>query len=127
MKILLPMIAGALAAAMGPAMDHAAMAQNMPQTSSPPDSSPAAPPPPADAAPTEAPAGQMVKPLVGDILYDKNGEEIGTVSTSNEQQVVVTTTRGKITIPVSSLFAGQKGLAINMSKEEVDAAVHSSH
>lgn len=106
-----------IAAAFVAAMPHGALAQTVPQTAQPSQ----------ETAPAEAPAPQAVKPLVGDIVYDKNAEQIGTVASTNGQQVVVTTTKGKVTIPLASLFAGTKGLAINMTKEEVDAAIQSAH
>lgn len=103
-----------IAAAMVTAIPYGALAA---QTSQPPLGS----------APAEAPAPQAVKPMAGDALYDKLDEQIGTVTSVADQQVVVTTARGKITIPLTSLFAGSKGLAINMTKGEVDAAIQSAH
>lgn len=104
-----------------------AHAQNVPPTSQTPMDSQPTDAAPTEAAPAGAPSAQTVKPMAGDVLYDKVGEQIGTVSTSNDQQVVVTTEQGKITIPVASIFTGTKGLAINMTKSEVDAAIKSAH
>lgn len=112
MKILKYMIAATVIGA----APYGAAAQTAAQTTQP------AP----DAAPADAPSAQTVKPMAGDNIYDKNAEQIGTVASTNGQQVIVTTTKGKITIPLASLFAGTKGLAINMTKEEVDAAIQSA-
>lgn len=100
-----------IAATVITAMPHGALAQTAPQ----------------EPAPAEAPAPQPIKPLAGDVIYDKVGEQIGTIASSTDQQVVVTTPRGKITIPVASLFTGAKGLTINMTRGEVDAAIQSAH
>lgn len=113
MKMLKYMIAATFSAA----IPHGAPAQNVPQSAQPP----------LDSAPADAPAAQPIKPLAGDIVYDKVGEQIGTIASTTDQQVVVTTPRGKITIPVASLFTGAKGLAINMTRGEVDAAIQSAH
>lgn len=105
-----------IAAAVVTATPYGASAQTVPQTTQPAQ----------DAAPADAATAQAVKPMVGDNVYDKNGEQIGTVASTNGQQAIVTTTKGKITIPLASLFAGTKGLAINMTKEEVDAAIQAA-
>lgn len=73
--------------------------------------------------PSDPAAARAVQPQVGDGIYDKNGEQIGTVASTNGQHAVLTTSKGKITVPLAAMFAGAKGPTINATREEVEAAI----
>ncbi|NKI98898.1 hypothetical protein [Novosphingobium sp. SG707] len=104
-----------LAATFIAAAPYAIHAQNVPQTSQAPTDSAAA-----------DTTSHAVTPNIGDNIYDKIGEQVGTISEENDKNVVVTTTQGKVTIPIASLAPGEKGLMINMTKDEFHAAIQAA-
>lgn len=109
-----------IAATMLAAAPSGAMAQSVPA------SSPASEPAPLNAPlPSDPAVPRAVQPQVGDSVYDKNGEQIGTVADTNGQHAVLTTSKGKITVPIATMFAGAKGPTINATREEVEAAIPS--
>ncbi|WDF74550.1 hypothetical protein [Novosphingobium sp. KACC 22771] len=104
-----------LAATFVAAAPNVAYAQNAPESSQTTSESAAA----------EA-AGQPVSPNIGDTIYDKIGEQLGTISEENDKNVIVATTQGKVTIPIASLAPGDKGLMINMTRDEFHAAIQAA-
>jgi hypothetical protein len=80
-----------------------------------------------DGAAAAAPADQTPAPKVGDTIYDNTGEGIGPVESVSGSQFVMSSTQGKATLPVASLAAGNKGLTINMTKAQFEAAVAAAH
>lgn len=76
---------------------------------------PAAPPP-------GAPAATTATPTVGASVYDSAGVEIGKIESVASGSAVVANATGKFSLPVTSLGAGPKGLAIAMTKADLDAA-----
>jgi hypothetical protein len=100
------------------ALPVGAFAQETPSTSA---TSPDA------AAAAAAPADQTPAPKVGDTIYDNTGEGIGPVESVSGSQFVMSSTQGRATLPVASLAAGNKGLTINMTKAQFEAAVAAAH
>jgi hypothetical protein len=92
-----------------------------------------------------SPADQMtaqpekaVAPKVGDTIYDNTGASVGTVASLAADTgcpgrryrlswppmpVVLAADAGKATIPISSLGTGEKGLMVNTTKAQIDAAI----
>ncbi|MBA3897869.1 MAG: hypothetical protein H0X36_12215 [Sphingomonadaceae bacterium] len=76
-----------------------------------------APAVPATAAPAATPA-----PTVGVSIYDSAGVEIGKVESVSGGAAVVAGPTGKFSLAVNSLSQSPKGLAIAMTKADLDAA-----
>ncbi|WP_445192918.1 hypothetical protein ACT009_03095 [Sphingomonas sp. Tas61C01] len=77
------------------------------------------------AAPAAAPAGApaaAVTPTVGASVFDSAGVEIGKVESVANGAVVVASPTGKLSLPATSIGQGTKGLAIAMTKADLDAA-----
>lgn len=93
----------------------------------PSQSAPAPNPPAQDAAPAApsapAPTASGASAKVGDTIYDKAGESLGSVAAVNGDAVVVSMPEGKGSIPITSLANGPKGLMINMAKADVASAI----
>ena len=84
-----------------------------------------APPTAPESAQPDQPAmpSQPVAPKAGDAVYDNTGVVAGSVDSVANQQIVMSTDKGKAAIPISSLGMGSTGLMINLSKAQLDAAV----
>lgn len=74
------------------------------------------------AAPPGAPAATTATPTVGASVYDSAGVEIGKIESVAAGSAVVANATGKFSLPVTSLGQGPKGLAIAMTKADLDAA-----
>ena len=85
--------------------------------------SPATNPPMAPATEQPAVPSPTVAPKAGDPVYDNTGVVAGSVDSVADQKIVLSTEKGKATIPVTSLAMGSKGLMINLSKSQLDSAV----
>jgi len=84
----------------------------------------------AQETPQAAPADQAgtqpqpaVAPKVGDTIYDNTGASIGTVGALAGANFVLAADAGKATIPIASLGTGDKGLMLNSTKAQIDAAI----
>ncbi len=62
-------------------------------------------------------------PKVGDTVYDNTGTGIGTVAAVSGANFVLAADTGKATVPIASLGTGDKGLMINTTKAQIDAAI----
>ena len=80
-------------------------------------------PPTATSTAQPAMPSPTVAPKAGDPVYDNTGVVAGSVDSVANQQIVLSTDKGKAAIPVSSLAMGSKGLMINLSKSQLNAAV----
>ena len=74
------------------------------------------------AAPTTAAPAATVTPTVGASVFDSAGVEIGKVESVANGAVVVGSPTGKLSLPANSIGQGTKGLAIAMTKADLDAA-----
>lgn len=74
------------------------------------------------AAPTAAAPAAAVTPTVGASVFDSAGVEIGKVESVANGAVVVASPAGKLSLPATSIGQGTKGLAIAMTKADLDAA-----
>ncbi|WP_375422375.1 hypothetical protein [uncultured Sphingomonas sp.] len=74
------------------------------------------------AAPTAAAPAAAVTPTVGASVFDSAGVEIGKVESVANGAVVVASPTGKLSLPATSIGQGTKGLAIAMTKADLDAA-----
>ncbi len=61
-------------------------------------------------------------PTVGASIYDSAGVEIGKIESVASGAAVVASPTGKFSLPVASIGQGPKGLAIAMTKADLDAA-----
>lgn len=68
-----------------------------------------------------APAA-TAKPTAGAKIYDTAGLEVGTVQSVTADAAVVSTGTNTVALPLTSIGTGPKGLAIAMSKADLDAA-----
>lgn len=77
------------------------------------------------ATPTDQPAvpSPTIAPKAGDPVYDNTGVVAGSIDSVASRQIVLSTDKGKASIPIGSLAMGSKGLMINLSKSQLDAAV----
>ena len=73
-------------------------------------------------APTAAAPAAAVTPTVGASVFDSAGVEIGKVESIANGAVVVASPTGKLSLPANSIGQGTKGLAIAMTKADLDAA-----
>jgi hypothetical protein len=58
----------------------------------------------------------------GAAVYDSAGATVGTIKSVSAKGAVLDTGKVKVTIPLTSLAKGEKGLLIGMSKAEIEAA-----
>ena len=75
------------------------------------------------AVPTTAPAASataQVKP--GAAIYDTSGAQAATVESVANGLVVVSTGTNKVTLPIASFAAGEKGPVVSVTKAQLDAA-----
>ncbi len=84
--------------------------------------------PPASTAPSapEAASPAAATPKAGDVVYDKAGEQAGTVESVNGNVVVVATEQGKGSMPLTEFAFGEKGLTLNHTKAELEAAIRTA-
>lgn len=75
----------------------------------------------APAAPA-AGAPAAATPTPGAAIYDSAGVQIGTIESVTPQGAVVATGSAKVTLPLTAIGTGTKGLSIAMTKAQVDAA-----
>jgi hypothetical protein len=80
---------------------------------------------------TPAETGQMVPAKEADLksglsVYDQKGGLVGKIESVSSKGAVVSTGKTRATIPVSSFGKSDKGLAIAMTKDEIDAAAKKS-
>jgi hypothetical protein len=62
----------------------------------------------------------------GATLFDSSGASVGKIDSVTAKGAVVDTGKVKVTIPLSSLAKGDKGLMIGMTKAEIEAAAKKS-
>lgn len=103
------------AAALPKAAKTAQESSSMPQSYPTPGST--------QTSPSTSTTSEPVAPKAGDIVYDNTGEMIGPVVSVNGDVVVISTQRGKGSVAISALTMGTKGLMLNMTKADVEAAV----
>jgi hypothetical protein len=58
---------------------------------------------------------------VGTTIYGNDGNPIGTVEQKNDSVIVINTGKHKAPVPVSLIFEGETGPAVNATKDQVDA------
>ncbi|KPF64762.1 hypothetical protein [Porphyrobacter sp. AAP60] len=58
---------------------------------------------------------------VGSTIYGNDGNPVGTVEQMNEQVIIVDTGKHKAPVPVTLIFEGESGPAVNATKDQVDA------
>jgi hypothetical protein len=63
-----------------------------------------------------------VKVAVGAAVSDTSGNPVGTIEAVNGDLAVLSTGTNKVSLPISSFGAGEKGPVLGMTKAEVDAA-----
>lgn len=80
--------------------------------------------PAADAAAAQPAATPAAPPKVtqGATVFDVSGGEVGTVESVSGDLAVVSTGKNKARLPLSSFAAGEKGLLLGMTREQLDAA-----
>ncbi|MFT3975670.1 MAG: hypothetical protein QM688_00920 [Sphingomonas bacterium] len=78
----------------------------------------------------EAAAGQQAaspdfkaKLVAGTTVYDSAGEELGTIKAADAEFITLATASGEARLPVSAFGPGPKGVAIGMTKAQLDAAI----
>ena len=64
--------------------------------------------------------------VVGSQVRDKSGAEIGMIEGVEADGVVVASAAGKVKVPTEAFGKDKKGLLLQISKAEFDAAVHSA-
>lgn len=69
---------------------------------------------------TANPAKADVK--AGATVYDLQGNSVGTIESVDGEAAILNTGSAKVKVPVASFAQGDKGLAISMSKAEIEAA-----
>lgn len=62
----------------------------------------------------------------GATVSDSSGNSVGKIESVNAKGAVLNTGKVKVTIPLSSLAKGEKGLLIGMTKSEIEAAAKKS-
>ncbi|HEY4071378.1 MAG TPA: hypothetical protein VGM04_07475 [Sphingomicrobium sp.] len=62
----------------------------------------------------------------GNSVYDQNGDLVGKIRSVDSKGAVVDTGKVSVDIPLKSIAKGDKGLAIAMTKDEVEAAAKKS-
>ena len=58
----------------------------------------------------------------GATVYDLQGNSVGTIESVDGEGAILNTGTTKVKVPVASFAQGDKGLAISMSKAEIEAA-----
>lgn len=58
---------------------------------------------------------------VGATIYGNDGNPVGTVEQVTDQVIVIDTGKHKAPVPVSLIFEGETGPAVNATKDQVDA------
>ncbi|HVF94028.1 MAG TPA: hypothetical protein VM900_06910 [Sphingomonas sp.] len=74
------------------------------------------------AAPAAAAPAAAATPTVGAAVFDSAGVEIGKIESVANGAVIVASPTGKISLPATSIGQSAKGLAIGMTKADLDAA-----
>lgn len=72
---------------------------------------------------TPAPSTQSASPKAGDLVYDNAGQPLGSVDSLKGDVVVLTTDKGRGAVPLTAFSMGAKGLTINMTKADLEAAI----
>jgi len=67
-------------------------------------------------------ASPAVKVVVGAAVSDTSGNPVGTIEQVQGDLAVLSTGTNKVSLPISSFGAGEKGPVLAMTKAEVDAA-----
>ena len=67
-------------------------------------------------------ASPAVKVAVGAAVSDTSGNPVGTIEAVEGDLAVLSTGTNKVSLPISSFGAGEKGPVLGMTKAEVDAA-----
>lgn len=65
-------------------------------------------------------------PKIGDAVFDKAGEAVGTIEAVTETSFVLATADGRATMEIGALSHGPKGHMIALTKAELDQAIHSA-
>lgn len=73
--------------------------------------------PPAQPAAAPAPA----TPTVGATVYGSAGSPVGTIESVSADAVVINTGTNRLALPPASIGTSEKGLAIGLTKEQLDA------
>ena len=125
----------ATAAAIGatPALAQTTAPQSTPQQTIPapaPDQTTPADATSAPAPATPAPGGEviattattLVKPAVGVTVFDAAGTKVGTIKAMTRQLATLTTAKGDVRLPVTSIAPGPNGAVIGGTAAEIEAA-----
>ena len=78
------------------------------------------------AAPPPAATAAQPGLVVGAVVYDPQGGEVGKIDSISGDNVVLDTGTNKATLPKTSFGKGEKGPAISATKAQIDAAVAAS-
>lgn len=62
----------------------------------------------------------------GSSVYDQNGDLVGKIKSVDSKGAVVDTGKVSVDIPLKSIAKNDKGLAIGMTKDEIEAAAQKS-
>ena len=90
-------------------------------TSAPtPDAAPATPAPGGEVIATTATT--LVKPAVGVTVFDAAGTKVGTIKAMTRQLATLTTAKGDVRLPVTSIAPGPNGAVIGGTAAEIEAA-----
>lgn len=87
----------------------------------------AAPPASTEASEPEAASHEAISPKAGDAVYDKAGDRAGSVESVNGNVVVVATEQGKGSMPLAEFSMGEKGLTLNHTRAELEAAIRTAN
>ncbi|ONF97271.1 hypothetical protein [Sphingomonas jeddahensis] len=79
-------------------------------------------PAPAGAATAPAATTAATAPTVGATVYDAQGGTVGTIASSDGTNAVIDTGSVKAAVPLTSFGTSPKGVAIAMTKAELEAA-----
>ncbi|MGH6807255.1 MAG: hypothetical protein ACREEJ_10495 [Ensifer adhaerens] len=73
------------------------------------------------AAPAAAPAATSAKLAAGATVYDTSGGVVGTIESVKDDLAVLATEKSKVSIPVASFGAGEKGPVLALTRDQIDA------
>lgn len=79
-----------------------------------------------EAAPAAAAAPAQANVTTGATVYDTSGSVVGTIESVSGDLTVLATDAAKVSIPVSSYGAGEKGPVIAMTRDQINAQANAA-
>jgi hypothetical protein len=125
--LLLPVAAAAQTANPGPPPADNAAAQPADNAKGQADTqAQSASKPQADAAAAPAKAAEKADVKAGATVFDSTGNAVGKIESVDSKGAVLNTGKVSVHVPLSALARGDKGLTINMTKSDIEAAAKKS-